>query len=108
MTKGKKIILIIAIVIIVLGTILWFSGSYIGKYLQQKYLQNEYQPEELQIDAIGSFHLEYYIEGIPWISYKKSYCQSASLQMIAKAGSGVHGVPTPRIMSVMASRRPAK
>jgi hypothetical protein len=83
MKKGKKIILIIVIVIIALGTILWFSGSYIGKYFQHKYLQNEYQPEELQIDAIGSFPSEYHLKDIPWISYKESYCQSASLQMIA-------------------------
>jgi hypothetical protein len=37
----------------------------------------------LESQAIEKFPLEYQIKDIPWISYKKWYCMSALLQMIA-------------------------
>jgi hypothetical protein len=91
MGTAKKVILIIFIITAVLGVAVWFSMPYIGRYYQHKYFYEEYRPEELQLDAIANFPSEYHLKGIPWISYKKSYCQSTSLQMIAH----YHGIEEP-------------
>ncbi len=40
-------------------------------------------PERIDQERIGNFPVEYHILDVPCISYKKTYCQTAILQMVA-------------------------
>lgn len=83
MNKSLKIAILILAAFTVLVGIFTLSGQDIGKFFLQKYLHEAYKPQELEIQAIGSFPSEYHIKEIPWISYEKAYCASTALQMIA-------------------------
>jgi len=74
------------IVLIVIGGLalaVYLLLPHIGTYFQRKYFTSQYQPEPLRAEEVKTAPAEYHISGVPWISYRKAYCQSASLQMIS-------------------------
>lgn len=80
----RKILKIVFIVLLVLMGLSFIFGPQISKYFQNKYYKSAYAPVEIDASSIENFPKSHRIKGIPWISYKKSYCQSAALQMIAR------------------------
>jgi hypothetical protein len=66
-----------------LALALYFSAPYIGRYVQKRYFISSYQPEPLTAEMVKGSPGEYHLSGVPWISYRKAYCVSASLQMIS-------------------------
>jgi len=74
------IILWIVISVVLVSVFMWL---YICRYFQQRYFERNYHPQWLKEDEIGNFPKNYEIKNIPWISYKKAYCQPATIQMVA-------------------------
>lgn len=48
-----------------------------------QYIMENYRPELINPVEIDKHPLEHFIKNVPWISYRKSYCASTCLQMIA-------------------------
>jgi hypothetical protein len=79
--KVLKIALITFLVSMVLSII--FTPM-ITRNFQNKYYKEAYRPESIEAGSIGDFPKSCRIKDVPWISYKKGYCQSGALQMIAQ------------------------
>lgn len=82
MRGSRRLWIGLALLVLALAPVADIIGQEGNDFLAQHF-RREYEPEDLTPQAIGSFPAEYFIEGVPWISYQKAYCQSASLQMIA-------------------------
>lgn len=78
-----KIAKIVLIALIAGIAIFMIFGSKIAKQYQKKYYNKNYQPEWIDASLINGYPSGFHIDGIPWISYEKAYCQPTALQMIA-------------------------
>lgn len=55
-------------------------------FISKAYLKKEYKPEDIPATiAKQRVPKRFHLKGVPWISYKKAYCESACLQMIARS-----------------------
>ncbi|MBT9149819.1 MAG: hypothetical protein AAGB97_08390 [Dehalococcoidia bacterium] len=66
--------------------------SHIGRFFQKRYFYDAYKPTRIEAQFTGHFPAEHHIQAIPWISHERGYCQSTTLQMIARH----HNIEKPR------------
>jgi hypothetical protein len=67
-------------------------GSRIGRFFYARHCYRAYKPTRIEAQFTGHFPAEHHIQGIPWISHERAYCQSTTLQMIARH----HNIDKPR------------
>lgn len=77
----KPLIIIPITLIIIIVALISYKSCYNNKFIEN-YFRNTYKPTDLIIQETEKIPEEYHIQGIPWISYKKNICQTASFQMI--------------------------
>lgn len=87
---SKKKVLVLVILAFLFTGCSTCSNDYTK--FSEKYFQEAYQPTWLTIQDIKGSPDEYFIQKIPWISYKDAICQTASLQML----SNKSGIEKPR------------
>ncbi|MEM2622642.1 MAG: hypothetical protein QXI35_07265 [Candidatus Nezhaarchaeales archaeon] len=59
------------------------DGTSLAVSYWHKYIMESYRPEPISPAEIGEHPSEHFIKDVPWISYRRSYCASTCLQMIA-------------------------
>jgi len=59
------------------------DGTNLAISYWRQYIMENYRPELINPAEVDKYPSEHFIKNVPWISYRKSYCASTCLQMIA-------------------------